>query len=270
MTSLISLQPLSSGSRRRLGLLCVLGLLTTTATTLYAGPVKHQIDEGVIDWSLAEVRAVGVGTPRVLSPTGGVTDESLQEAARRNVERRLVKMVETLRWNQRERLSQHPVWLRRAREATRQLRTMAIRRASDGTIHYHAALSFEQFLKQGRPRLDGRTKPTVTVVIQLEETIHPCLQISLQNETFETPVVVGLSLDTSAPSRPLRWLYGASLPEPKKDQLVLKGVPVRRPNEDVSLAVSASPEVMTLYRSQGETADYVILLPEPETKVIAQ
>jgi hypothetical protein len=53
-------------------------------------------EEGEIDWSAREVRAVGVGTPRLLSPTGGLATEDLGQVASRDAQRRLVALVGAL------------------------------------------------------------------------------------------------------------------------------------------------------------------------------
>ena len=106
-------------------------------------------EEGVIDWSERAVSAVGVGTPRLLSPTGGLATEDLAAVALRDAERRLVALVGALLSLEggagsgeadaggcKERL--RDVAARRAAESTPPARF------SDGTAHLRARLALSE------------------------------------------------------------------------------------------------------------------------------
>ena len=103
-------------------------------------------EEGVIDWSAREVSAVGVGAPRLLSPTGGLATEDLAAVALRDAARRLKALAAALSGEGGEggegpcggRLEE--VSARRAAEST------PAARFSDGSAHIRARLALPEAL----------------------------------------------------------------------------------------------------------------------------
>jgi hypothetical protein len=77
-----------------------LPLSLTSLAPLSAAPASQEVtvrvEEGLVNLSRAELRVVGVGTPRLLSPTGGLAKEELGQVARRDLLRRIIHLQERL------------------------------------------------------------------------------------------------------------------------------------------------------------------------------
>ncbi|MCA9537541.1 MAG: hypothetical protein KC620_01560 [Myxococcales bacterium] len=136
MTSPASRPPPSSGSDRAAWLLAVALLLVGAA------PVETITDDGRIDWTNRMIRVQGVGTPRVLSPTGGVTAHDAYEEARADAERRLGRLLARLPVDAQRRLAELKALDGQREAAAKAYVSTAARHFSDGTVHLPAEIPF--------------------------------------------------------------------------------------------------------------------------------
>lgn len=99
-------------------------------------------DDGVIDWTAGELRALGVGTPQILSPTAGVTRRDLYGVATADAQRRLAHLVDRVRLDQNGRLGgiSQAGFTERRRAALASFEAEDARFFSDGTVHLPARL----------------------------------------------------------------------------------------------------------------------------------
>ena len=265
MISRTNRQRPSSGNKLfRCLLLGAVALSALLATTVHAAPIEQRLEEGVIDWSRAELRTVGVGTPRILSPTGGVTDDSPIELARKDAERRLEKLVGRLRWNQKDRLSQHPLWLQRGNEAAKQLRATALQRGSDGTVHLHVVVPMSQLMKRTQPTspdLDAPANPKLW--IRVKAPLRPCAQLTTQHQG-EPELTVGLGDPVNTERRGLYWQYDTGAPSGDADAILIDATVSESPSGSVRLTLSVPEDEVVRYREIARTADYTILITPPQ------
>ncbi len=114
----------------------MLALLIAPALAL-AGPVQRVNDDGVIDWGSRTLQVTGVGTPRVVSPTGSLTPEDPYEVARRDARERLERLVARVRVGE-KRVGAHEALRERVREVVEKYVAADPIRLADGTIHLPA------------------------------------------------------------------------------------------------------------------------------------
>ncbi|MCB9552964.1 MAG: hypothetical protein H6705_14025 [Myxococcales bacterium] len=97
----------------------------------------------MIDWTARVARVVGVGTPRILSPTGAVTGEDLHDKAREDAAARMTRLLRAVPVGGGETAGQVAA-LDAAREAaTRAMRAGEVIDFSDGTVHQPAEVTLD-------------------------------------------------------------------------------------------------------------------------------
>jgi hypothetical protein len=157
-----------------------------------------------MDWPTGRLRVLGVGTPRLLSPTGSLLLEDATELARAHARRRLAEAMLAL-----------PVPAGEAEGA----RQMAAGRAaglvrfgtprtfSDGTVHLPAELDVFAALGHGSPPAE----PALTVPAPVGFT--PCMRLLLRGPVGEA-TGAGLPGD---PTPHLRYVHGPTGAPPGAD-----------------------------------------------------
>lgn len=173
-----------------------------------AGPVETKTDDGVVDWSKRQVRVVGVGTPRVVSNTGALTDGDLYQAARLDAERRIRNLLKSLPVGNGTTLGDASVAAPQLHKSVVQLVAGATRHFSDGTIHIPAHASFDWV----SVALGARTKPAqkwaddapTGLVLELTSAVEPTIQALLVSANGLT-VSAGVQSD-SVGGRGLAWV----------------------------------------------------------------
>ncbi len=100
-------------------------------------------DDGQIDWTRGQLRVVGVGTPRVLSPSGGITDGDPYQVAVTDARRRLARLLERVRLDAQGLYGRRPALSGAGQRALEGFTSEGARRFSDGTVHVPAALSLD-------------------------------------------------------------------------------------------------------------------------------
>ena len=110
---------------------------------LGAGPVERKNDDGVVDWSARVIRVNGVGTPRILSPTGALTPKDPYAEARGDARARLKRLLARLRVEPGKRLSDYKALRGRSAAAVEGFTSTEARRFSDGTVHLPAQVTFD-------------------------------------------------------------------------------------------------------------------------------
>lgn len=142
MTSRASHRPRSNGSSALARAASICLLVSLAVTTAAAEPVLTKTDDGVIDWTHRTVRAIGVGTPRILSPTGALTPRDLYDAARGDAEKRLARLVARLPVDERRRLRDLDALDERRVAMVKGHTAAETRHFADGSVHLPASSSF--------------------------------------------------------------------------------------------------------------------------------
>jgi len=146
-----------------------------------------------VDWMTGRIRALGVGTPRLLSPTGSLLLEDATELAQAHARRRLAEDLLALP------VPAGPAEVARRAAATRApglVRFDEPRIFSDGTVHVPAQLDVFAALGHGAPA----PKPDVTVTAPAG--FRPCLLLLLRGPT-------GAQTPAGQPGDPTPWIrYG--------------------------------------------------------------
>ncbi len=150
---------------------------------LGAAPVEETTDDGTIDWTRGAVRVLGVGTPRILSPTGALTDVDPYEVAKQDAQARLRRLLARVRLDAAARVGQVEALEAPLAAAVRAYRADAARTFSDGTVHLPARvdLAWIPTAVAGAPppRLPaGEGEPT-GLVVQVEGRAPPALRVRL-------------------------------------------------------------------------------------------
>ncbi len=164
-----------------------MGVALLLSALLLASGAGHQqaLPEGTVDWGRAELRVLGVGTPRVLSSTGSLTTADPYQAARRDARRRLQALLYALPVDRKRRLGDIEALSEKLKVALLDHRAGEARHFSDGTVHLPARLDFAwvpSALADSKEavsppeghtglilRLTGKTKPSLLVRVQAGE-----------------------------------------------------------------------------------------------------
>lgn len=196
-----------SGNNCLSAVLAAFGLLASVSAVI-AAPLITEGAFGVVDWSSGEARVVGVGTPRLLSTTGGLTDADLREMAQKDAESRLTRAMLALPVSPQRTLARLPQWAAKVRQSVRRFRTQAIRSGSDGTIHLDARLTFEHLfsvVKPARATPGGQRDAQVPVLrLRIGQAIEPCMRVVVRFGD-EAPVLFGLPESPDVTGRPVDW-----------------------------------------------------------------
>ncbi len=148
-----------------------------------AAPVEETTDDGTIDWTHGTVRALGVGTPRILSPTGALTDGDPYEIAKGDAQARLRRLLARVRLDAAARLGQVETLTPALDAAVRAYRADAARTFSDGTVHLPARvdLAWIPAAVAGAPppRLPAEAGAPTGLVVQVEGGASPALRVRL-------------------------------------------------------------------------------------------
>lgn len=107
------------------------------------GPVVRSSEDGVVDWTARVVRAVGVGTPKILSPTGSLTPRDPYVVAREDARARLGRLLARLRVESGKRLSDYEELAERRAAALEGFTSTDAVRFSDGTVHLPVSVPFD-------------------------------------------------------------------------------------------------------------------------------
>lgn len=278
-----SARPFTNRSRLRRSLsmvpLCVVplcvGLLTAAPPSLGLAPVAQaapdetkapagddanvvtRIDGARIDWTARVVRVTGVGTPRVLSPTGAITEDDPYEAARADAEARLNRALGGIPVDGGRRLRAMGRLTDARRAAARRYTSARTLHFSDGTVHLPAAAGFEWVptewpleapstpaehaqgatgreapaAGQGAPAaVDPAGAETPTgLVIELDAAVEPALRLELSGPDGQT-LMAGVRGDRLG-ARGVVWVRRADDPRAVawagERPLVVKGAPAK-------------------------------------------
>ncbi|MCK6571369.1 hypothetical protein L6V77_09750 [Myxococcota bacterium] len=168
----------------------MLALLASVGPVRAAGAEPDRAD---VDWPTGRLHALGVGTPRLLSPTGSLLLEDATELARSHARRRLAEALLAL-----------PVPPGAAEAARRAAANRAPglvrfdepRFFSDGTVHLPAQLDVFAALGHGVPA------PEPEVTVTAPAAFRPCLLLLLRGPT-------GVESPAGQPGDPTPWIrYG--------------------------------------------------------------
>ncbi len=138
-TSRASRPPRLSGSSAALALTAIFVLAGATP----AEPVLKKSEDGAVDWTARVVRAIGVGTPKVLSPTGSLTPRDPYVVAREDAQARLGRLLARVRVEPGKRLSEYTELTGRRTAALEAFTTTDAVRFSDGTVHLPVSVPFD-------------------------------------------------------------------------------------------------------------------------------
>ena len=166
-------QPLSGNNTYALAALIICFALSAQAT-----PYLQRSPAGTINWTQGVIRVVGVGTPKVLSATAGVTEGDLSRMAKVDAHTRLKEILKTI----------CPGGSAASTKTGRACATSAELgvpenpiRMSDGTIHQAFTLPFSKIGPQGvRSKPTSKDEPT-GLLIRLEQPVTaPVLMMQIQ------------------------------------------------------------------------------------------
>lgn len=234
--------------------LMALALLGLTAAA--PDSVVQRDDDGVIDWSAGALVVLGVGTPRILSPNGAITDGDPYEAAVSDARRRLGRLLERVRVDADRRLGRLTRLGERRSQALGDFSSPGPRRFSDGSVHLPATLTLDwlpaelgstpaegpaTFVGPPLPEAIALADPRLPtgLLITVGGALSPSLRLRV--ERGDEPLWLGWAGDAAGRSG-LRWFRAG---DPRIDALVGPR-PVRLPVEPlgvgrVRLAADADP-----------------------------
>jgi hypothetical protein len=198
-----------------------LGMLALCLIVL-ATPITVDSVDGQINWTARTVQVLGVGSPKILSHTGGITPEDPMTAAKADAQKRLRRLLKTLP-DQTQALDARfgasadaPAW-------------GDARYFSDGTVHQPATASFAL---SKVPRAVDPLAPT-GLIIELSADIDPRLRVTLLADGGG-PILAGMPTDRVAPAGVV-WvrtgLEAEQLKHVGPQPLLLKGEPGDRPGQ---------------------------------------
>lgn len=185
-----------------IALLILLGLVAVS----HAGePVVTKTDDGVIDWTTRTLRAVGVGTPEIISPTGALTPREPYDVARDDAEKRIARLLARVPADGKRRLRDLDPLDDRREAVAKAFTADESRHFADGTVHLPASADFGWVAAawptetpppaegEGTPVAVGPPAPGATgLVIELSGPIDPAIRLALS-----TPAGVGLTAGTA-------------------------------------------------------------------------
>lgn len=243
---------------RRLARLALLGLALGGAASLSPraaqaeGPsvdliaqgdqVIQRHEDGQINWTEGVVEVIGVGTPKILSPTGGLTERDPYTAAREDAQRRLTRILADVQIDRGRALAAAPDLAPLAEVKLRGFTSEAARHFSDGTVHLPARLPLgwipealaaaEMGVPMDAVGGSGGAAPAgaVPLVIQLSASIAPAVQIELvaPGEGDRPRRQAGLPGDLLAVDG-VRWVKGkkalAALRRQTPAPVIIEGAP---------------------------------------------
>lgn len=213
---------------------------------ILATPITVDSTAGEIDWTARTVRVLGVGTPKILSHTGGITPEDPMTAAKADARRRLQQVFKTLP-------DQTSVLKKRLGAAADAPIWGDARYFSDGTVHQPATASFALAKV---PRAVDPLAPT-GLIIELSADINPRMRITLLADG-DTPIEAGMPTDRVAPAGVV-WVRTAIEPAQLKhvgpQPLLLKGEPGDAPGQ-IRLGADAKAAL-----AQNSLGGIVVVLP---------
>lgn len=169
---------------------------------LFAAPIVVTQPDGAVDWTTRTVRALGVGTPIILSHTGGVTPTDPLTAARTDLKRRLSRLLKALPIEGTATVASRPRIDGRLAKALDAHQPAEPIYFSDGTVHLPGAASFAF---PYAPRAVDPDAPT-GLIITLSADIDPRLRLKLSAPGI-AGVDAGLPDDQVAPAG-IVWVRG--------------------------------------------------------------
>ncbi len=235
--------------RRALTLPVLLGLCAGLAN---AAPVLTKTDDGVIDWTARMIRAVGVGTPQVLSPTGALTPREPYDVARADAEKRIARVLARIPVDARRRLRDLDPLDARRQAVAKAFTADDSRHFADGTVHLPASASFAWVAaewpeggagegpEQPAAPLVGPPLPGPTgLVIKLDRAVEPTVRLRL-----ETPDGKALPAGTH------------------RDPLGPRGIVYATRPSDVDLAALVGDAPLTVTAAPGDGRGALVLADE--------
>ena len=191
----VPLAPLGAGWYRR-------GMTVWLALVVLATPIRVDLPTGQIDWTDRTVSVLGVGTPKILSHTGGITPVDPLTAAKADAQARMKGLLSGLPVDAAQVVSAVSALRDRFETAASNGQMQAPRYFSDGTVHLPATATFA-FPRA--PRAVDPLAPT-GLIIKLSADIDPRLQIMLVADGG-APVPAGLPEHRVAPAG-IIWVRG--------------------------------------------------------------
>lgn len=188
-----------------------------------AAPIVVEQPDGRVDWTTRTVHARGVGTPKILSHTGGITPEDPLTAAQADLKRRLGALLKALPVDGRETVASRPRVDGRLLDAIAKAAAADPLYFSDGTVHLPGEASFAF---PYAPRAVDPEAPT-GLIVTLSADIDPRLRLQLIAPGVP-PVSAGLPDDRVAPAG-IVWVRGkadaAQLRHVGPQPLAVEGAP---------------------------------------------
>lgn len=177
-------------------------MLAWFSLIVLAAPIVVEQPDGRVDWTTRTVHARGVGTPKILSHTGGITPVDPLTAAKADLKRRLGVLLKALPVDGRETVATRPRVDGHLQKAAAQHVADKPLYFSDGTVHLPGAASFAF---PYAPRAVDPLAPT-GLIITLSADIDPRLRLTLTAPGVK-PVAAGLPDDRVAPAG-IVWVRG--------------------------------------------------------------
>lgn len=155
---------------------------------------------------------VGVGTPKILSPTGGLTTADPYDAARADAQQRLTRLLAELPVDAQRRLKDISALDGRRADAVAAFSSEAAQHFSDGSVHLPARLSFDWApaavpapasaggAEAPAPPASGPTG----LVLVVKGAVRPALRVTLRDEEGSATAHAGLTGDPLGES--VTWL----------------------------------------------------------------
>ena len=169
---------------------------------ILAAPIVVDLPTGQIDWTDRTVSVLGVGTPKILSHTGGMTAVDPLEAAAADAKARLTALLANLPVGAAQVAESVPALRARFEEAAAGAQQQTPRYFSDGTVHLPVTATFAS---PQVPRAVDPLAPT-GLIIRLSGDIDPRLQIALVADGG-APILAGLPGQRVAPAG-IIWVRG--------------------------------------------------------------
>ena len=192
-------QPLS-GSNGWL-VVCV---ITLSVSQSFGAPVLQKTSVGTIDWTSGLIRVVGVGTPRLLSATAGVTEGSLTRLAKADGQKRLKTILDNfcpvVRNGEKTRVGGC------LKSAELGIPSTPLR-MSDGSIHQVFTLPFDTIFGADNQSVNPKdiTQPTALLVRMRNEAVKPTSAVIFVADT-DSPIVAG-GKHGAIGRRGIRWVH---------------------------------------------------------------
>lgn len=123
--------------------LCLTGVGVSSAAPSGRSDVIEDHPDGRINWSTGHIEVLGVGTPKVLSPTGSLTERDPYVLAREDARDRLARLLAELQIDSQRRLGGVDDLQPLVQMQLRGFTSETARHFSDGTVHLPAQVSFQ-------------------------------------------------------------------------------------------------------------------------------